>query len=160
MHFEIDAYNFIPAFFPHHARALAQLRKADMRSLTQLQAGGDQNAVDFEAGAPFEFEQDIDQAGVTCTSAQYPAPAGEDRAGERLYRPARLVSRYRPHLQSPWNHTWLKWVAKDRSLSHAGLIGCNSRTFMLFRGGAGQASRGAKPVCSFTHSDICVSTGS
>ena len=32
LHFEIDAYNFIPAFFPHHARALAQLRKADMRS--------------------------------------------------------------------------------------------------------------------------------
>jgi hypothetical protein len=91
LNFEIDAHSFFPAFHPDQTRTLAQFRKADMRPLAQFEARGNQDAVDFQAGSPFEFKHDVDQARVTCTPAQHPTPTSEDCAGEGLHHPAPLV---------------------------------------------------------------------
>ena len=128
---QINANNLLLALFLDHARALAQFCKAEVRTLAQFQACCNQNAVNLETGSPFEFEQDVDQSRVTCTSAQYPASASEDRPRKGLHSPARLVPRDCPHLQSPWNHSRLEWIAEGRSLSHARLIGYSARIFKL-----------------------------
>jgi len=40
LHLQIDADNFLLAIFPHHPRALAQLGKANVRSLAEFQPSG------------------------------------------------------------------------------------------------------------------------
>jgi hypothetical protein len=142
LNFKIYAHNLLPAFFLNHARTLAQFRKADVRALAQFQTRRNQNAVNLKAGASFKFKQDIDQARVTCASAQNPAPAAEYRARDGLHSPARLIPRDRTHLQSPWNQPRLEWIAKSRSLSHARLIGRGARTFRLCGSRAISPSRG------------------
>lgn len=90
LYLQIDADDFLLAIFAHHLRALAELGKANVGSLAEFQSCCNQNAVDFQAGAPLEFKQDLDQARVACAPAQHPASAPENRAGQGFDRPARL----------------------------------------------------------------------
>ena len=77
--------------FLHHPRALAKFRKTNVGALAEFQSRGNQNAVDLQAGAPFEFKQDVDQARIACAAAEHPASAAQNRAGKGFHRPARFL---------------------------------------------------------------------
>lgn len=98
LYLKIDADNFALAILPHHSCALAEFRKANVRTLAEFEARGDKNAVDFEAGASLKFEEDFDQAGVACASAEDPAATSEKCAGDGLYGAARVGTRNGAHL--------------------------------------------------------------
>ena len=92
LNLEINAHDLLLAFLPNHARALAQFRKADMRSLAEFKTRRNQDAVNLQARPPFKLKENVDQARVTRAPAQYPASATENRPSKGLHCPARFAS--------------------------------------------------------------------
>jgi hypothetical protein len=120
---EFDAGDLFFAFRRSHARALAELGKAQMIVAAQLDAGRDENGVDVDAGMAFEFEQDIHGACIIRSTAQDPTPAAQDAAGQGLHQAAGLFCGDGLHLDCP-GHDWRSLKIGDRSdLSHEGFIG-------------------------------------
>ena len=76
--FEIDAGDLRAAILLVAAGALAKLGEADVPVLAQFEAGGNEHAVDVEAGLALELEQHAHRAGVAGAAAQNPAAAAED----------------------------------------------------------------------------------
>ena len=101
--FQIDAGDIAAAFLGVAARALAEFGETHVAVLVQLQAGGDEHAVDIEACLALEFEQHAHHAGVAGAAAEDPAAAAKDAAGECFHQARGLFGRNRFHFQRPGN---------------------------------------------------------
>ena len=123
LHLEIDADDLLSAARVGQPGALAELGEAQMGCVAQFQSRCDQNAVNFKARAPFEFEEDVDQSGIGRATAKDPAAACENCAGHGLDHTAWLFAGDRPHLESPRDRAGSEWFLDDRCLSHIRYIG-------------------------------------
>jgi hypothetical protein len=85
------------------AGARAELGKADVAGLAELDSGGNEDALDVYAVLPLEFEEHVHDAGICGAPAENPATAAEDGSSEGRDEARWLNLRYRLHLQSPWN---------------------------------------------------------
>ena len=132
--------------------------KANVRSLAEFQPGGYQNAVDFQAGTPLKFKQNLDHARVACTPAQNPASACKNCAGQGFDCPARLLPRDCPHLQRPWNRTCRWGIAKTLSLPHVRFIGGRNGTIMLCKSRSMASDYATVPWAFFGQTEKSAST--
>src|ERR1700676_3601366 len=76
--FEIDAGDFVAAFLVMTAGALAEFSETDVAVLAEFDSSGNQDAVYVNAGLALEFEEHVDNAGVSGASAQDPSTTAED----------------------------------------------------------------------------------
>ena len=111
---QVDAGDLAAAILLVAAGALAEFGEADMPALAQLQAGGDHDAVDIDAGLPLELEEHVHGAGIVCAAAEDPSATAEDRAGQDLNQPRGVLDGDGLHLHRPWNADGLRSVACRR----------------------------------------------
>jgi hypothetical protein len=62
--------------------ALAKFGESNVAGLAELNAGGDKEAVDIDAGLPLEFKQHVNNSVVRRAPAKNPSAAAGDCAGK------------------------------------------------------------------------------
>lgn len=101
--FQVHAGDLSGAVAALVSRALAQLGKADVPGLAELDSSGNENAVDIDAGLALELKEQVDGAGVGGAAAQDPSAACEDGASEGADKARRVNLGDCFHLQGPWS---------------------------------------------------------
>jgi len=98
---QIDAGNLGAAILLVAACTQAEFGKADVPTLAQLQAGGDQHAVNLNAGLALEFKQDGHRTGIVGATAENPAATAKNGSGEGLDQSRGLFDRNSVDLHRP-----------------------------------------------------------
>lgn len=71
--------------------ALAQLSKAPVCALAQIQSGANQHAIHLNAVATLEFKQHTDQSGIRRATTEHPTAATQDGSRQRLDQVAGFI---------------------------------------------------------------------
>lgn len=103
LYFEVDADDFVGGPFAAKYGALAELSKLMVSGAAEFDAGGDEDAVDFEARAALELEEQVDESRVGGATSEHPAAGGKDCAGDGFDEAARLLAGDCSHLKCPWD---------------------------------------------------------
>lgn len=121
--FEVDAGDLSAAILLMAAGTLAKLGKADVAGLAEFETGGDEDAVDVNAGLAFEFKEHVDGSGVICATAEHPTAATQDCAREGVNQSSRFLDGDSLHLHRPGNGHGLCRFELGHGQPHNGVIG-------------------------------------